>query len=351
MGPVSNRGRVFAVVVALCAIGLAAYLSRVNGRTSAIRTAASHPSLPHGTLSGPLTAPQILFRHVGIDDDYGKLAAVAAADPQTPRVLEGLSCDVAHFAAGRGICLSANRGVLTTYTATIFDSRQTPLSTTALRGEPSRCRMSPDGRLAAFTVFISGHSYASLDFSTETMILDAASGTPLANVESFAVTRNGAPFHAKDFNFWGVTFTPDSKRFYCTLATNRTHYLVAGDIASRTATVIHDNVECPSVSPDGSRIAYKKRLMVDNRVVWQLHVLDLANQRETALRETRSVDDQLEWLDDDHVLYAVSDNPKGSSASTSVWVTDASGETPPRILIPNAYSPAVVRASASPGRD
>jgi WD40 repeat protein len=342
---------VFAVVVAVCAIGLAAYLYRINGRTSAARTAASHPPLPRGTLSGPLTAPQILFRYVGVDDDYGKLAAVAAADPRAPRVLEGLSCDVVHFAAGRGICLSANRGVLTTYAATIFDSRQTPLSTTALRGEPSRCRMSPDGRLAAFTVFVSGHSYSSLDFSTETMILDADSGKTIANVESFAVTRNGAPFSAKDFNFWGVSFTPDSQHFYCTLATNRTQYLVAGDIASRTATVIHDNVECPSVSPDGSRVAYKKRLDVDHRVVWQLHVLNLADQRETPLRETRSVDDQLEWLDADHVLYAVSDNPSGSSASTAVWVADASGLTPPQILIPKAYSPAVVRPAASPRRD
>jgi hypothetical protein len=348
---VSNRGRVLAAVVAVCAIAAGAYLYRINSPTPAAKTAASHPLLPRGTLSGPLTGPQIVFRYVGIDDDYGKLAVVAADAPRTPRVLEGLTCDVVHFAAGRGICLSANRGVLTTYAAKIFDARQQILSTTYVRGEPSRCRMSPDGRLAAFTVFVSGHSYSSQEFSTETMILDAESGKTLANVESFAVIRDGASFRAKDFNFWGVTFTPDSKRFYCTLATNKMQYLVAGDIASRTATVIHDNVECPSVSPDGSRIAYKKRLLVDQRAVWQLHVLNLADQHETALRETRSVDDQLEWLDNDRVLYAVSDNPSGSSASTAVWMADASGVTPPQVFIPKAYSPAVVRVAASPRRD
>jgi hypothetical protein len=83
--------------------------------------------------------------------------------------------------------------------------------------------------------------------------------------------------------------------------------------------------------------------MVDQRVVWQLHVLDLSDMRETPLRETRSVDDQLEWLDADRVLYAVSDKPSGSSASTDVWVADASGVTPPQLFIPKAYSPAVVR--------
>jgi hypothetical protein len=340
-----NPTRVFAVVLLVCTVGLTGYLYRVGRRSPRSNTAAS-PSLR--SLTGPLGAPQILYRYVGVDEAYGRLAVVNRADADRPdadppRFLDRLSCDIVHFASGRGICLAASRGVLTTYAATIFDSMQQSLSTMALRGEPSRCRMSRDGRLAAFTVFVSGHSYSALDFSTETLILDAASGATLANVEAFAVTRNGEPFRAKDFNFWGVSFTPDSKRFYCTLSTNRTQYLVEADVASRTATVVHENVECPSVSPDGSRLAYKKRLIVDRRVMWQLHVLDLPGMKETALGETRSVDDQLEWLDNDHVLYAVSDNPAGSSASTDVWVADASGMTPPRLFLPKAYSPAVLR--------
>ena len=338
-----NPTRVFVSISLACALGLAGYLYWVDARTVSSRTTVSRAGASLRTLIGPLAVSQILFRYVGVDEDYGKLAVVARDDVRTPHFLDRLSCDVVHFAGGRGICLTANRGVLTTYAATIFDSMQTPLSTIPLRGEPSRCRMSRDGRLAAFTVFVSGHSYSSLDFSTETLLVDAATGATLANVEAFEVTRNGQPFRAKDFNFWGVSFTPDSKRFYCTLSTNRMQYLVEGNIATRTASVVHDNVECPSVSPDGSRVAYKKRLIVDRRVVWQLHVLNLAGMRETSLRETRSVDDQLEWLDNDHVLYAVSENPAGSSASTDVWVADAGGLTPPQLFLRQAYSPAVVR--------
>ena len=99
--------------------------------------------------------------------------------------------------------------------------------------------------------------------------------------------RNGQPYQAKDFNFWGITFTPDSKNFYCTLSSAGAHHLIKGDIAARTATVVHDNVECPSVSPDGRRVAYKKRFIIDERLFWQLHVLDLATQTETALAEKR----------------------------------------------------------------
>ena len=46
--------------------------------------------------------------------------------------------------------------------------------------------------------------------------------------------------------------------------------------------MIHENVECPSLSPDGTRIAYKKRDRLDP-APWQLTVLDLATMRETPL--------------------------------------------------------------------
>ncbi len=45
--------------------------------------------------------------------------------------------------------------------------------------------------------------------------------------------------------------------------------------------------------------------MVDGRVFWQLQVLDLAGGKEAQLSEKRSIDDQLEWLDDGNVLYSV----------------------------------------------
>ena len=64
------------------------------------------------------------------------------------------------------------------------------------------------------------------------------------------------------------------------------------------------DAECPSLSPDGTRVAYKKR---GDRATgeWRLAVLDLATGKETLLAERRSVDDQVEWLDDDRILYGL----------------------------------------------
>ena len=217
-----------------------------------------------------------------MDENYGKLAFVSLTNLNAPQFVNGLSCEVVYFANGSGICLQADRGVFTTYAATLFDSKFATRATFPLHGGPSRARVSPDGKIAAFTVFLSGHGYASLDFSTETLLVDTATGKVIISLEKdLKVTRDGKPFQAKDFNFWGVTFTSDSKHFYCTLSSAGAHHLIKGDIAARTAVVVHDNVECPSLSPDGTRVAYKKRFIIDRRLIWQLYVLDLATQRET----------------------------------------------------------------------
>ncbi|MFI5348417.1 MAG: hypothetical protein ACHQ2Z_02640 [Elusimicrobiota bacterium] len=314
-------------------------------RLLAFLTVACAPALgldPIPARTAPAARSRIYFRYNGIDADYGKLAVVDSDDLAHRRFIEGFSCEVVAFAAGHGICLTAERGAITTYAAKLFDETFKHPITIPLQGIPSRCRVSPDGRTAALTVFITGHAYTSPHFSTQTLLLDAASGKVLANIEEFAVTREGRPFKAPDFNFWGVAFTPDSKNFYCTLNTNGVSYLIKGDIASRTAAVLRSNVECPSLSPDGARIAYKKPLP-GKRISWRLQVLDVASMKETALTETRSVDDQLQWLDNRSVLYAVSENPGGSSASTDVWLARVDVDAAPALFLSKAYSPAVVR--------
>ena len=66
--------------------------------------------------------------------------------------------------------------------------------------------------------------------------------------------------------------------------------------------VLRENVECPSLSPDQRHLAFKSRLA--NGREWRVHVLELATMREWAIEtETRSIDDQIEWLDNGHVLY------------------------------------------------
>lgn len=296
-------------------------------------TAPKHPEIPWR---------RIFFRWTNVDEHYGKLAFVERTSGDVPRFIDTLSCEVVHFAAGRGICLQAERGVFTRYFAVGFDADFQKTFTLPLAGIPSRTRVSPDGRYGAVTVFLTGHSYASVDFTTQTLLLRLPEGEVLGDLEQFTVSRNGSVFRKEDFNFWGVTFAKDSQRFYCTLSTNRKHYLVEGDLRKKTTAVIGENVECPSLSADGTRIAYKKRLPGD-RATWQLQVMDLASSKSTALSEKRNVDDQLEWLDNRQVLYALPAEEPGAAPRMDVWSAPADGSRKPARFLKGAYSPAVAR--------
>jgi hypothetical protein len=292
----------------------------------------------------------IFFRNAAAGSGFGKLAVADGPDFRSRKFVGDLSCEVFHIAAGVGLCLTADQSVLRKYGADVLDATFTRRFHFDLPGVPSRCRVSPDGRFAAWTVFLSGHSYASAEFSTQTVLIDTTTGEMLGDLEGFAASLDGHPFKSTDFNFWGVTFAADSNTFYCTLSSNRKHYLARGDIKSRSFSVIREGVECPSLSPDGTRIAYKSRNTVSGRpafipppqVTWQLHVLELATMNDIALVEIRSVDDQLAWLDDSHVLYALP-GQTDSNASTDVWMAPVDGSTPPKRFLPAAYSPAVVR--------
>ncbi len=219
--------------------------------------------------------------------------------------------------AGRGLCLTTKQETLgQAVNARIFGHRL-PAAThcAARRAEEPRPRVSPRGRYGAATTFVAGHSYLDKGFSTFTALIDMSEGKVLANLEKFEVTRDGKRFDEIDFNFWGVTFARDERRFYATLSSGGKIYLVEGDVQTRRARVVADGVECPSLSPDETRVAFKRRRGNE----WRLHVLDLATGRETPLAETRSVDDQVEWLDDNRILYGL---------IKDVWVVRADGTRP-----------------------
>jgi hypothetical protein len=166
----------------------------------------------------------------------------------------------------------------------------------------------------------------------------------VAELEQFTTRRDGTPFSAVDFNFWGVTFTSDPNRFYATLATAGKTYLVAGDLARRQFDVLRENVECPSLSPDERHLAFKSRLR--NGTDWRLHVLELASMKEWPVSgEARSIDDQVEWLDNEHVLYQFMEERGLPEDAVNIWVSPiARGQAEaPRIFIRSASSPAVVR--------
>lgn len=274
--------------------------------------------------------PMVLFRSLQAD---GQLALAPASDPSGPRRLGPLRCARVYFAGGRGLCIARGTG-LTPFRAEIFGPDLRVRASIGLEGLPSRARVSSDGRYGVVTMFVAGHSYAAAGtFSTATTLIDMATGRKVANLEQFTVTRAGRQVTAVDVNFWGVTFARDSDRFYATLATGGRTYLIQGSVSGRVAHVLHENVECPSLSPDGTHIAFKRRTGSQDRP-WRLTVLDLRTMRETPLAETRSVDDQAEWLDHDHVLYG---------EAGQVWVVPADGSGAPRRYIEGADSPTVVR--------
>jgi hypothetical protein len=292
-------------------------------------------------------APYLMLRVSGAGPSHGRMALEQRNDGDL-RSVSAMNCDRVYATAaggGRGICLESRRGAFTSYHAHLFDAQLRTTASFDLAGAPSRARISRDGKLAATTVFVSGHSYSSPGFSTRTSIIDAERGTMLAaDLEGWSVVRDGQPFKAADFNFWGITFLPDSSGFYATLQTDGKQYLVQGDIAAQRMTVVAPNVECPSLAPDAKRIAFKRRVdpPPQGRVVWQIVVRDLASGQETALaRETRNVDDQVEWLDDREIAYALPDD--SAPAATNVWAIAADGRSAPRLVAPMAYSPAVVR--------
>jgi hypothetical protein len=304
--------------------------------------AVAAPTIELGSMAA---APHLVFLEKNISADYTvlSLAPLQASTAGRAPAPGGLHCERVSFAAGQGICLQADRGVFTTYHAVLFNERFQSRMSVKLEGSPSRTRISSDGRVGAITIFVTGlaHGYAGSSFSTKTTILDMASGDVLGDLEQFTTWRDGKRVSAADFNFWGVTFARDSNIFYASLRTAGKTYLVRGDLGLRKLTVLHENVECPSLSPNNRLIAYKKKVG-SNLWPWRFYVLELATMNESPIgAETRSIDDQIEWLDDSHVLYGTTRSSQ--SAVVDVWVAPIEGSEPARVFLPAAASPIVVR--------
>jgi hypothetical protein len=348
-GSRQQRQRTFLWVVFGCLALAIGYTSWVilRGNASAAQPQVGGQGTPL-PIAGPheLQAIQgeahLVFLHQEIPP-YGQVTLAGLAPSSSKGIWTSLSCGRIYYAAGNGICLlyedtSAQDPLAPPRVQVVlFGPDFQPRHQFPVEGILSRARVSPDGKYAAYTVFVTGHSYNDVNMSTATGLLDTTTGESLGNLEEFETWKDGQLFQAPEFNFWGVTFAQDSNLFYATLRNGNTTYLVRGDVAHRKLTVLHENVECPSLSPDGTRIAFKKQ--TGNR--WQLTVLDLATMEEIELAEKEGIDDQVEWLDNEHILYqkADYDPPKW----VSVFVVPADGSGQPEVFLPNATSPVVVR--------
>jgi hypothetical protein len=333
----------FIALTALCALAVAVYaVSAVQrNQMQASVAAADTPASPE-VLASIVSHPHLVFLYSPSGDSYRRVAVVPLDSPDGQRYLTPLQCQRVYFDANQGLCLGNNyvAGIASDYTAYSFDNAFNVTEKYDAAGLPTRDRLSPNGELGALTVFVTGHSYSDIAFSTATTLVDTSTGQALTDLEKFNVERDGASFQSVDFNFWGVTFARDSDHFYATLGTGGKTYLIEGAVSTRTASVLMENVECPSLSPDNSRIVFKQRVNPSDAQTWRLMVLDLSSMTVSPVPgEDRSVDDQAAWLDDTHILYGLQEP---GSLATDIWEASLDGSAPPRVFVHQALSPAVV---------
>ena len=343
--PVARWRALGFVALSVACLSLAVgYVLNSNSRHRALTQAATALTAAPESLAAVQAQPHVVFRNLSTAAEAGFVTLTPLSAPGGLRQITDYACSRVHMAAGHGLCLVEEHEdpFASPFRARIFGADFRTEHALALSGLPSRARVSPDGRLGASTVFVNGDSYAVTGaFSTRTSIYDMATGTSLGDLETFTAFKDGKRFESVDFNYWGVTFARRSGHFYATLGTGGHTYLVEGDVATRTVNVLRDGVECPSLSPDGTRIAFKQKVPGDGplEVKWRLSVLSLDTLVDHPLAETRNVDDQAEWLDDGTVLYSV---------ESDIYAVSSDGTGAPRLFAGRADSPAVLAGATTP---
>ncbi len=234
----------------------------------------------------------------------------------------------------------------------------------------SRARISPDAQYAAWTNFADGDSYQASpgsSFSTDTWISALQANpkkTPLLktgantttttatspapdstvfNLNTWVLSYKQKTVSAPDLNYWGVSFDPNnSQHFVVTASFGGKQYLAQGDVMSKQLTVLLEGVECPSFSPDGKRIAFKKRI---SPIRWAPAVLDVKTLQTTVFDYLDySVDDQIDWLDAQTLLYEVLEVRLLGPAAThlhTLSIANPNAKTPSAIWLENARSAAI----------
>ncbi|MEV6285643.1 hypothetical protein [Kribbella sp. NPDC051770] len=303
-----------------------------GGLTYVVSARGSGPSVDarpvtHGAIT--LQPGQLLFRNTAAGPSYGKLAQDGAT-----RTIADLHCDRIAVAHGTGICLRSKPGSLPPLSEVLVLGPDLAVRhKQTLPGTPSRARVSPDGKLVNWTLFVTGDSYAATGFSTRSGLYEVETGRLVKSIEELPVFVNGRRYFAHDSNYWGITFAADGSRFYATLGSKGKTYLIEADYRTYRGTAILENAECPSLSPDGRRVAFKQK---NPDGTWRIAVLDLTTRRVSYPPESRHLDDQVLWKDSTTLLYTLQRPDKG----TDIWSTPI-GTGTPTLVVPDAASPAI----------
>jgi hypothetical protein len=118
---------------------------------------------PGASVDWKLPAGQrIVFRNTAAGDDFGRVASVSASSPHGKRTMTGLSCERVYATRDAVSCMSLNSTSPIGYRETLYDGRGGELRFWPLPGAPSRTRLSADSKVAAWTAFVDGESYANI---------------------------------------------------------------------------------------------------------------------------------------------------------------------------------------------
>lgn len=270
--------------------------------------------------------------YVELADGRSRVERLRLADPAA-RSATDQSCQRFYRAGGTTVCLEL-AGPGPTYAAEVSRDGAV-VRTVPLPGIPSRAKVSTSGRIVSWTSFVTGDSYAVPGgFSTRTGFFDVRTGEVVESLENFEAEVEGKPHAAQDVNYWGLTVGADDRTFYATLASGGFTWLVRGDLVDRRVRSLRRDAECPSLSPDGTKVAYKKR--IGRLGPWDLAVLDLATGEERRLPGTAGVDDQATWLDATRLAFAAV--PR-DARQPAIHLVDADGSAPATLVIADATSP------------
>lgn len=246
-------------------------------------------------------------------------------------------CNRVHANKNHGICLQQKQGLTMTTDVLVFEIEGNTRLIGSTDGIPNRARMSPDGKYAAYTSFVTGDSYNDAGFSTRSYIVDIEKNVIGDNLERYTLIHNNKHIDPIDKNYWGITFFNDSNSFLVTVMYSGVPYLAKGTLDEKKIEIITDRIECPSLSPDNKKIVFKERI---SKTEWRIIVMVLSNLTRISTSELENVDDQVEWYDNDNLVYS---KINYETQKINLMKASANGDGKPELLIEHGMSPSMIQ--------